>query len=251
MKAPGPVICFFLIALYVSLPRNLSGISTEIVVSRYNEDLNWLNNTEFFKHPVICYNKGKNENFTKSKNIKKIVNYKNVGRCDHTYLYHIVTNFEVLPDVTIFLPGSLNIPFKMKIAKRLLYEVERRNTSVFIGYFFPEGVFEEFKNFELNDWKATDLENRKENPESVLKKSEFRPFSKWYQKHFKNIHVKYTSFFGILSVSRGHIIQHPKSYYEKLLEELDNHSNPEVGHYFERAWGAVFYPMKYARFLNA
>ena len=30
--------------------------------------------------------------------------------------------------------------------------------------------------------------------------------------------------------------------YDKLIKELEVSSNPEVGHYFERAWAAVFGP---------
>ena len=32
------------------------------------------------------------------------------------------------------------------------------------------------------------------------------------------------------------------AYYQRLERMLDDHPNPEVGHYMERAWGAVFWP---------
>ena len=41
---------------------------------------------------------------------------------------------------------------------------------------------------------------------------------------------------------RCHIQQHPVEYYKRLRAMLENHSNPEVGHYIERAWGAIFWP---------
>jgi hypothetical protein len=32
----------------------------------------------------------------------------------------------------------------------------------------------------------------------------------------------------------------PKEKYITFMNELNKHSNPEVGHYFERAWAAIF-----------
>lgn len=45
------------------------------------------------------------------------------------------------------------------------------------------------------------------------------------------------------AVSREHIHQHPKHWYEKLLAAVSNHSNPEDGHFLERSWVAVFHPI--------
>ena len=46
---------------------------------------------------------------------------------------------------------------------------------------------------------------------------------------------------GIFAVSRKDIHIHPRAYYEELLPYLETSSNPECGHYFERAWGAIFH----------
>jgi hypothetical protein len=80
--------------------------------------------------------------------------------------------------------------------------------------------------------------------------SDVRPFGKWYEKHFGDIKVDYYTLGGIMGIEKSNIIQHPKSYYEELLKELDKHSNPEVGHYYERAWSAIFHPMKNTKFIN-
>jgi hypothetical protein len=180
----------------------------------------------------------------------KIVHVENVGRCDHTYLYHIVKNYHNLANVTIFLPGSVNMPKKMKKATKQIEEVEKHKNTVFIGTHHPEGVKEAYKEFQLDEWVASDNNNQEINSESTLKKADPRPFGRWYQKHFQDTHVEYISYMGILGISREDIVQHPKSYYEELLKELDDHSNPEVGHYFERAWAAVFYPMKQAKMIS-
>jgi hypothetical protein len=70
-------VCIILcIILY---PRNNNN-HIELVISRYNEDLEWLKEEPFNKYPSICYNKGKNLDFYRPKNMK-VVNIENVGRC--------------------------------------------------------------------------------------------------------------------------------------------------------------------------
>jgi hypothetical protein len=91
--------------------------NVEIVISRYNEDLSWINEYPFNQFEYIVYNKGDNDNFEKN-NVKKIINLDNVGRCDHTYLYHIINNYDNLSEHTIFLPGSSNMITKYTKAKK-------------------------------------------------------------------------------------------------------------------------------------
>jgi hypothetical protein len=47
---------------------------------------------------------------------------------------------------------------------------------------------------------------------------------------------------GIFAISKKDILQHPISYYETLIKDVDECSNPESGHFFERSWYALFYP---------
>ena len=61
---------------------------TCLIVARYSEDISWLKNYKNFD--IIIYNKGKpfqeNLDFT----IKEITN---VGRESHTWLFHIIKNY--------------------------------------------------------------------------------------------------------------------------------------------------------------
>lgn len=52
----------------------------EIVVARYNEKLDWVEQEPFIRHPIVVYNKMDNDNFVKSHNIKREINLSNVGR---------------------------------------------------------------------------------------------------------------------------------------------------------------------------
>ena len=230
-------------------PMDNREIEMEIVVSRYNENLEWLKEDPFNKYPVICYNKGPNSEFYKPDNMK-IVNVENVGRCDHTYIYHIVKNYEKIAKHTMFLPGSCNMPNKYYKARRWINEIEKTDRGVFIGVPTKEGIQTEWQDFKLDEWAASDDKNRSLNPENQLSKSNVRPFGKWYEKHFGDIKADYYTLGGVMGIEKSNIIQHPKSYYENMLNELDKHSNPEVGHYYERAWAAIFHPMNNTDFIN-
>ena len=76
--------------------------TVQLVISRYNEDLEWLKEFPFTLFTdIIIYNKGVNNEFYHP-DVVKMVRVKNVGRCDHTYLYHIIENYDKLKDITIF-----------------------------------------------------------------------------------------------------------------------------------------------------
>ena len=70
----------------------------EIVIARYNEDLLWTLETPFNEFKYTVYNKGDNDTFEKT-NVTKIINLPNVGRCDHTFLYHITENYNNLSNI--------------------------------------------------------------------------------------------------------------------------------------------------------
>jgi hypothetical protein len=63
----------------------------EYVIARYKEDIEWTKKITNAK--IYIYDKGSGQ-------------LPNVGREAHTYIYHIVKNYENISDVTIFLQGD-------------------------------------------------------------------------------------------------------------------------------------------------
>ena len=214
----------------------------EIIISRYNEDLEWLLNKQFSKYKIIVYNKGYNNNYIKLSNMT-IVNINNVGRCDHTYLYHIIKNYNNLADITIFLPGSCDMDYKMYKTNILLNAINKHNKAVFLYESKFNNVQLELYDFKLELYTASNIKNKLINPESMLKLALIRPYGNWYKSKFNNKIINYVSYYGIFSIAKKDILQYPLIYYNNLITELKFSSNPEVGHYFERSWEAVFYPM--------
>jgi hypothetical protein len=245
------LVIIILIIFYLTLSNNEHFIDNniEIVISRYNEDLSWINDDLFNKYSNIIYNKGTNNNFVTNNLTKNIINLKNLGRCDHTYLYHIIQNYDNLANITIFLPGSVNMDYKYTKAKMLVNEIEKYNDTVFIGYRYND-VVDELYNFELNEWSASNKTNLELNNESKLDLARIRPFGLWYKNKFKNLKINYVSYWGILGISKKDILQYPKSYYINLITELETSSNPEVGHYIERSWNAIFNKFNNVKYID-
>ena len=220
----------------------------DIIVSRYNEDLKWTLDEPFNEFKYIVYNKGDNDNFEKT-NIKQIIPLPNIGREVHTYLHHIVANYDNLNNILVFFPGSLNLEIKKEIAIDLLNRIKNNqgDSAIFVGRLLKNGVLDEFKHFQLENWASSHENNFAKNNESKLQLSNIRPFGKWFLHNFGNIKVYVSNYYCIISIDKSDIIQNKKYRYEKLMKQVEVGSNTEVAHYIERSWAAIFHPLKYTK----
>jgi hypothetical protein len=71
--------------------------SYKIVISKFNEPLDWLDILD--RDNVIVYNKSEETN-------PEYIPLKNIGREADTFLYYIIQNYDNLPDYVIFLQGD-------------------------------------------------------------------------------------------------------------------------------------------------
>lgn len=220
----------------------------EIVVARYNEDMSYVNTPPFNQYPIWCYNKGTNEDFTHTEKMK-IENLPNVGRECHTYLHHIIQNYDRLPEVTVFLSGSAYNDHKKEKTMKTIHNAIQHRRSVFV-YSIHENVRQHLYDFTLDYYEPTDFKNRSLNPNANLKLANIRPFGKWFEKWFPNTDVHYVNFGCIFAIHRKHIHNRPKSFYEELIQEFTDADALEAGHYMERSWNALFYPMDDAVYIN-
>ena len=224
--------------------------NVEIIIARYNENLAWTLLPPFNQFYYTVYNKGDNDRFEKSR-VKKIVKLNNVGRNDHTYLYHIVTNYDSLSPIVVFLPGSTNSPYKLARAKNILNNIILTEyTSAFFAGYRTQNVKQQFSKFMLSRYVASDPQNARKNGESRLLLCKLRPYWKWYTFFFGNtVSTSYT-YGGVFSIDKRDILGNPVEHYDKLMRTVANHSNPEAGHYIERSWCAIFHPFNYTKFIS-
>lgn len=226
-------------------PPPVGNFKCDMVIARYKENLSWLDRFEKYKfRDIIVYNKGKNDRMCKLKSITcKQYILPNHGRCDHTYLYHIIHNYNNLADVTIFTKGSSN---NYRERKKLLFTISKvfeTKNSVFSVSDTRTPVHLSAAGFQLDEYKSSYHENHDTDPKNdITKPADIRPFDKWYLHHFSDINITQIVYSGIFAVSKKHIHNRPIEFYKNLLKQLEGHSNPEVGHYIERSWIAIYYP---------
>ncbi len=219
----------------------------ELVISRHNESLEWLKKEPFCNYYQTIYNKGNDTNFYINFKTLDVIPLNNIGRESHTYLKHIILRYETLPKLTLFLPGSLDKnENKYLKAKYILsnYEKDQIPCTTMIGV-YNENMMETLENFNIEYWCSKKKIEKFTGINSILDSCTIRPFGKWHKHVFGDIKLRIIPYGGVFSVSLNDIKQHKKKRYQILLEimEYENSSNPEVGHYMERSWESVFYPL--------
>ena len=228
-----------------------------LVVSRFNEQLEWMQGLplEHFDR-VFIYNKGKDDlNLdgctSRCKETHQVIKLPNVGKCDHTYLHHIIAHYYDLPDVTVFLPGCCDDEVKWFNAIVTVTVALTRGDSMFVCHEYKEGVRAHFFPLYMDTYASRDKRNRNDDHEQEAQKtlaqqlqpSPVRPYGIWYAMHFPNTEVHHVAYFGIFAASKQHIHNRDFDGYVSLYKYVNTHANPEVGHYMERSWLAVFHPV--------
>ena len=208
----------------------------KFIIAHYNENLDWIKKEA--KNTYI-YHKG---NEIKPRfdcfHWEKLPN---VGREGHTYLYHIIKNYHDLADINIFLQGDIrdhttgkNGEFNIEKYYSTLrhsdvgfYSYREIDGIIFTKYMKKRMVFRgKFKdNFENNKMRHAKLE--------------FPDFLKKYS--YRRLPLLIPFFHGAcFSVKKELIEQHPITFYQNLMTNIDDHPDPEEGHYLERMWLFIF-----------
>jgi hypothetical protein len=218
---------------YYIFKCNLNPIpSIRIVVSRYNENLNWLNR-KCKTCEITVYNKGHTE-----LNLFNSINLPNVGRESHTYLYHIIDNYDKLEDLTIFCQGSTNTHHLKKYCFEQI--INNPNDTMFFG--MPGDNMKDYQFQKIENIHISSSSENRNLSRHELKPCEITPYGKWREHVIGKRHSGFITRYGTFCVHKRHILQYPKSTYEELIKWLEDDENPESGHYMEKIWSHLFYP---------
>jgi len=203
-------------------------MSYKIVVARYNESIEWLKPQ--MKHCLII-NKGTPLNIIDER-LRP-----NLGRESESYLWYIIHHYNSLPDVIIFTQANIadhkgrnDISILMKLRLSALIHGKSKATM---------------KHNEYNNqtWGPQwNIKNGEYHLKENYKNNEPIVFINWFQRYIEpeypeSLHIYMNAIFA---VKKEHILKHPKSYYETLIEQVNHHINPSEGHFFERSWYYIF-----------
>jgi len=192
----------------------------EIVIARCKENISWSNS---FKSIRKIFNKGDQIAGVDS------VQLPNVGREAHTYLYHIIHNWDNLAEQTMFCQGGV---------------LEHNITMSDIERFFEApGLFKVKKIYRDNNWGFINhfAKWAEEKSSGKMKKAEL-PFGEWFDQVIQVPRGEYFFFVpgANFCVHKDAVKSRPLEFYKGLIKRIDDHINPEEAHYFERAWLYIF-----------
>lgn len=229
-----------IVILLFTISYNTKPTSTEIVISHYQENLDWV-----FKIPsshyskLTIYNKGTPKDYSKFVNIGAVIHtLPNVGREVHTYLHHIIKNYDNLSDLTVFLPGSVASFSQKKEQYNIISYLQNQNESIVMGIRDDKYIEDELKTFSIDEYEVTNAENRKENSSTKLEPAWIRPFGKWLKVHFPGEKLTCSTQKGVFSAAKGDIQKRSIDFYKDLIQEVET-QNPEEVHYIERTWHLI------------
>ena len=213
-------------------------MSIQYCVARYNEDITWvIDSASETDTNVLIYNKGSRLN------IPNEIMLPNVGRESHTYLHHIIENYDILHDITVFTQAKINdhgYDHNIRGFDKLIIQCQEyghsknyimTNANNTVNHFRP--------NFNMLTELASSLHHTYMVDVNEVTKI---PFFEWFK---KNTGYEYNDdvciyVAGIFVMSKQQILTRSKDYYISLYNQLSNHNAPIEGHFMERSWYYVF-----------
>lgn len=187
-------------------------MSYSIIVSRYNENIDWTKNFE----NVIIYNKG-----DKLLGYDNVVTLENVGREGHTYYKYIYDNYDNLSEYTVFLQGN---PFDH--SPNLIKNIKKCLNDKALNFQFC------FLSERIISCNLDGCIHYKD-----------LPIKKIYKNLFGEDKDNMPFIFGAgaqFIVSKTSILKRPREFYLKIIQMLEYSSNPIEGHVIERFHKIIF-----------
>lgn len=182
----------------------------ELVVSRFNEDISWINGLTC---KITIYNKGEPCGFN-------TIKLENVGREATTMLYHVINNYDKLPEYTAFVQGN---PFEhAKNTKQIIAEFPNNIKKL---YKFSDGCYAIADKI-LNETQDT-----------IAK---FNVFPQdFYKTFFSEPNVKFVYASGAqYIVHRENIVNKSINFYKNILSSYDWKKHEPWS--IERNWPMIF-----------
>lgn len=247
----------------------------ELVVSRYNEPLDWIQDIRDFDGHITVYNKGNplpappdNPDHPDAP-ITTIRRILNVGREGETYLHHIIKQYNSLADITWFVqadPFHHNKNFHALLARTSDYE-HQPFTGLSTHYCRTANVPHQH-NVNINNAYDTRHHQTIEylihaSSLQVVGHSEFidRPLMSVPQRFQRRYNTPHTipyvchlvglplpprhvpfTYSACFAVHKRSIHRHPKVMYQKMRDVLlkSNHQGAFQGYVLERMWSYIF-----------
>jgi len=213
-----------------------------VVVARYKEKLDWLDDFNLDNFDVLIYTKCDQPSECSP---HQCINLPNVGLECHTYLTYIVNHYHNLPPVVLFTLAGLSKnagPFHQSKYDKFQYIYAHYDNALNEGCITKDKAHAYEPKFKKSTHRHTSFANKC--TDSSLTPAKVRPFGAWYRTYIdpdeRRIARIGVSHNAIFAVSASAIRKHTLDFYNELLEQTTHGKNVEVAHYMERTWLSMF-----------
>ena len=217
--------------------------SLDVVVAYFKEDLSWMQILPQQAN-IFAYYKGGQQPKIPKRFHSTSVPLPNEGRESHTFLYHVIHNYNHLADYTYFTLASVDpTEFKRQNFNHVIAGLKEIAAGLDTDTIVCRSIANERAGFRIGGWEGATEANGKA---TGFTNADVYPFGTWYKTfvndtaHEVNGPFDHPCFTGMMIVPRSSIVNKPLQYYKRLIATIEGKVNPEEGHFFERAWGGIF-----------
>lgn len=223
-------------------------MTTDLVISAYKDSLGWVAPLRASGCKVWVYSKWEGTNPEAMERVicpegLSLFHLPNVGKNDHTYLHHIVENYDSLADWTVFTPdGPHDHLCGASMADALTPADSLRVPRLYrVRDWGADGRLRWKDYAEIADRNGTNWADRYASGKITPAELSFVEWARKYVGYDPD-GPDWPGYQpgGILAVPKRAITYLPRAFYERLREQLSHAVEPETGHYLERLWTVIF-----------
>lgn len=209
----------------------------EVILARTLNTCDW---TEPYRHRRTIYQKGPEA-------MAGVCILPDVGGYPHTYLHHIVTHYDDLAAVTLFLndtcpqTGPENVESYIDVDEDIVFDSVQIIDLTEPDWLDRDGYFKQLA-ISRSHIRATQMQCAS------------TPFRAWFERAILPYRGDDTSFSeiqnafiatttGNFCVHRSVIHDKPVEFYQSLLNWVSGHRNPEWSNYVDHSWMYIFAPL--------
>ena len=207
----------------------LKDLDYEVVVPHYNENLDWL--LPYSRHCHIYHKGGRlkpNLDFGQWEALA------NVGHISHVYLHHIISNYDRLANVTIFMPAGANE--KASFCSCDILEYKNWALKAGIGYMTsrPFKINQEISSQMLVAYSGVAVHPSQDKTLEQFSRAIFGAEVEPLPQTIQWIP------FSCFSVIKEKIKKIPVNFYRRIINYLEDHPYPEESHFMQILWMYIF-----------
>jgi hypothetical protein len=220
-----------------------SNSNIQVVIARYNEPLDHL--MWITEYPHLIYNRGESIDVSRPDpkfplQVVDLTLYANCGREPYIYISHIIHHYNRLADITIFSRAHhknddendiyTNAKFKIDVVGFADKSIEFTPENDGFMYLIPKCIpLDDFLGQKVNQY------NKKYGTD------QFDVLWDGYNDILSfNSDKRRFSPVGHFAVTKEAVLRRSREFYISLAKTLSHEADPAVGHFYRRAWWAVF-----------